>query len=262
MKMFKGMSKLVAASAVALSAGAVQAAPINVGGVVWDPDTPLFDFSSNSNLIEDQLNLVPGPDFVNTLTGFGQVTGINQTNQATFCPGCELTYVFGGYTVSNVSVDDKGTPLDTSDDEATIEFSGGWIEFYVDSSTAYDANDQASAGDGLLWLRLEAHDVNGASLVSELTNYGNGTDAGTGIGLLDVHSGAAASNFDTDTQTDGADFVFSSSFQPLPNNAVTDDGFELFGTADLRGESIPVPATAFLLGLGLLGMGVVRKRTK
>ncbi|MEC8429022.1 MAG: PEP-CTERM sorting domain-containing protein, partial [Pseudomonadota bacterium] len=249
--------KLVAAGALALSAGAVQAAPVHVGGVIWDPDSG-FDFTSNGQLIEEQLNLVPGPDFNNVLSGFGVITGMNNTFVSTFCPGCELTYEFGGYVVDSV-IPGVGA-------EAELTFTGGWINFYVDHTPDYDANSAATAGsqggENALWLALEGHDIGGGvTLEAELDSFGAGFDAGDGEGLLDVVGGLAEENFDTDSQTDGADFVFSSSFQPLPQGA-TPEGYELFGTADLRGESIPVPATALLLGLGLLGMGAVRKRSK
>ncbi|WP_438863405.1 PEP-CTERM sorting domain-containing protein [Neptunicella sp.] len=251
------------AAALGLSTSALA---VNVGGVVWDPDS-FFDFTSNSNLIEDLLD--PGPDgvfmtaddVVDTLNGFGLVTGINGTNESAFCPsGCELTYEFGGFTVASFIPDGGG---------ARIGFTGGWVNFYVDSATAYDPGDKSTAVDGgAPWLSLTAHEtlsgIHGimTSIDATLSTYGGGTDAGLGGGLLDVVGGAAMANFDTDTQTDGADWVFSTSFQPIPAGP-TPDGLELFGTADFRGTSIPEPSSIAILGLGLLGLaGASRRRQK
>ncbi|WP_438863404.1 PEP-CTERM sorting domain-containing protein [Neptunicella sp.] len=254
-----------AALALSLSASAI-ASPVNVGGVVWDPDS-FFDFTSNSNLVEDLLDagadgvFGTADDVVDTLSGFGLVTGLNGTNQSTFCPsGCELTFEFGGFEIASVIPDGGG---------ARLGFTGGWINFYVDSSTAYNALDKSTAVDGgTPWLSLQAHEtfsgIHGimTSIDATLSSYGAGTDAGLGGGLLDVVGGAAMGNFDTDTQTDGADWVFSTSFQPIPSGA-TPDGLELFGTADFRGSSIPEPSSIAILGLGLLGLaGASRRRQK
>ena len=252
-------------SAALLSAGLMassSAMAVNVGGVVWDPSS-MFDFTSNSQLIEDLLD--PGTDgvfgtaddVVSTLNGFGKVTGINNTFESTFCPsGCELTFEFGGYEVTSVIANGNDTLLG---------FTGGWINFYVDSATAYDANSKATAIDGgTPWLSLAAHETLSTthgimtSLNATLSSFGAGVDAGIGAGLLDVVGGEAADNFDTNTRTDGADWVFSSSFQPIGNT--TADGFELFGTADFRGDSIPEPSSLALLGLGMLGLGFGARR--
>lgn len=251
----KGLAVTVAALGLSLSA---QASDINIGGVVWDPDS-LFDFSSTSSLIEDQLNLTPGPGFVDELTGFGRINEFNGANQATFCPSCELTFQFGGFKVANVI---PGPPTE-------IAFTGGWINFYVDHSADYDPTSYASAGDeagsNALFLRLEAHEVfdvtHGimASITAELDSFGAGSDKGEGSSLMDAVGGMALGNFDTDGKADGADFVFTSSFQPLPGGD-NGEGYELFGSADLSGNSIPEPTSVALLGLGLLGFAASRKR--
>ncbi|WP_299084295.1 PEP-CTERM sorting domain-containing protein [uncultured Paraglaciecola sp.] len=253
-------------SGVLLSAGLIASSQVvaeNVGGVVWDPSS-IFDFSSNSNLVEDLLS--PGADGVfntgdageqNMLQGFGLITNMNGTGANAFCPsGCELTYEFGGFIVDSIDpVSDAPNTL--------INFTGGWINFYVDSTTAYDVNDITTANDGgNLWLSLTGHAVGGSTIQATLTDFGGGTDAGTGTGLLDVTGGMAMENFDTDTETDGADWVFSTSFQPFQSGGATDDGFELFGTADFGGESIdvPEPTSLAILGLGLVGLAFGSRR--
>ncbi|REL28564.1 PEP-CTERM sorting domain-containing protein [Thalassotalea euphylliae] len=260
------------ALALGLSA---NASAVNVGGVVWEPSS-LFDWTSNSNLIEDLLD--PGPDgifgaenaangaddVVTTLSGFGIVTGLNNTNQGTFCPSCELTYEFGGFELSSVIPQSPG---------ADLGFTGGWIRFYVDNplSTPYDGNDRTTANDGTLWLALSARDQASTihpglvSIEADLSTFGGGGDAGTGAGALDVDftfggGGLAANNFDTNTQVAGTDVFFSTSFQPIPGGA-TPDGLELFGTADFRGAStIPEPSSIALIGLAMLGFAGLRRR--
>jgi len=248
----KGLFAGAAALAMSMS---VQAAEINVGGVVWDPDS-FFDFASNQNLVENQLD--PGAG-ITELTGFGLVTGFNDALVADFCPGCELTFQFGGFELANVI---PGV-------ETNLAFTGGWIDFWVDHTPDYTGLSYDSAGDdsgaNALFLRLEAHEVFSvvhgmlASITSDLSSYGAGSDAGDGSSLMDAVAGLAFGNFDTDGEADGADLVFTSSFQPYKNGP-NPEGYELFGSADLSGDTIPEPSTIALLGLGLLGFAGARKR--
>lgn len=237
---------------------------LNIGGVSFDPDSA-FDWTSNSQLIEDVLDPGPdglfftGDDVVDTLSGFGLVTGMNNTFPADFCPsGCQLTYEFGGFQLA--SVVSVGT-------DTFLGFTGGWINFHVDSTTAYDGDDKASATDGSDWLMLAGrssfsslHGIN-TTINATLSTFGGGTDTGTGNGLLDVIGGVAMDVLDTNGEAQGADMVFSTSFQPIPGGA-TPDGLELFGTADFRGNAVPESSSIALLGLGLLGFGASIRRKK
>ena len=239
MNIKKGL--LAGAAALGLSLSA-QASFINVGGVVWDPDSinsfpAAQDFFSSGNLFENAA-LQKG-DVVN---GYGifDLFNSDQNNAAEFCPGCELTFTFS-------MVLDDFTPL--AGNASFFEFSGLEINIFVDNTPDYAATS-ASSADGNLWLSLAADGL----LTGIGTDIATGSDTGTGSALLNVTGGMAASNFDTNGEANGTDMVLSSSFQPSGATGMLKGGFEL------SGNSIPEPASIALLGLGLLGFASSRKR--
>ena len=261
--------------ALLLGSSASMASLINVGGVVWDPSSPA-DFFSEASLTEQTVQVVG-----DTLSGFGKISSMNSLtgpNQSDFCPSCELTFSFGGFTVS-------------ADVSSAFAFSGGWMKIYVDGTPDYTLSDAADGGlstatNGDLWLDLkaveyfEATALNGAgstgtlfgSLSAGSLSSPEADEKGSGDGFFSVEGGLAASNFDTDffkelqvlTQhgftTTTADLSFSSSFQPSSLYSNFNTGLALKGTGELAGNSIPEPTSLALLGLGLLGFGATRKR--
>lgn len=263
----KTASKVIASLGAALTLGSVQASPINIGGVIWDPDS-LFDFSATDQMIETIVDPVVGAK----IQGYAKVNNINGTGEATFCPGCEVTYEFFDYEISAIS----GT--------GEFTWTGGKINIYVDNTPDFDQTLASTAGDGVLFLALEgAAHVDGSTgqlgtLHSDPTPNVAGV-SGDGRGFLNVVGGLAANNFDTDLfpiMTDlmggmgTADFLFTSSFQLIPNGSggsttfVSDDGvtYGLFGSNDLSGGSIPEPAPIALASLALLGLGLGQRRRR
>ncbi|HJY06766.1 MAG TPA: hypothetical protein VJ323_10625, partial [Bryobacteraceae bacterium] len=178
------------ACALALGAwsGSTLATPINVGGVVWDPSSPLDLTVQALNFRESSISSVG-----DVLTGYGVIGSFNGTNQATFCPGCDLNFTFQ-YTVSSIIGNQ-------------VEFTPGSISFFVDNTSSFNVLNPTTAGVGTPWLTLSGHTgaVLGFVGTAQLFATVEGTPSdplvgSTGIGFLDATGGPAASFFQTHTQ--------------------------------------------------------------
>src|ERR1700745_2657201 len=79
------------AMAAALAMAPAHATPVNIGGVVIDPDSPL-DFGGVTATVQQSIN--PG---TGELSGYAVITSLDGNSSGIFCPGCELTAHYWGY---------------------------------------------------------------------------------------------------------------------------------------------------------------------
>jgi hypothetical protein len=243
-------NKFLSATLLSLSIStAVTAGPINVGGVVWDPDSAA-DFQSNGNTYETFAGNVG-----ETVSGFGTINQFNGTLADTFCPaGCELTYTFSLQLAAATDLSVGGGP-----NLFVFDFNNITFDMFVDSTPDYDqlAPSFASAADGVLFLSA----VNNGNLTGTAANLFDVNNInGSGNGFLDVTGGLAFENFDTNTKANSSDLQFTSSFQTSNIDVI---GFPLFGSLDLGGQTaatVAEPSTLALLSLGILGFGFTARR--
>lgn len=253
---------LTLAAGAALLGTSSMALAVDIGGL----EVPLGATFAVGQVYENVVAAVG-----DSLTGYGKVESLNSVAIGDLCVGCELTYQFGGYTVTDISLSE-------------VKFTGGWINFYLGFGADKDfstLNPGGSAGDlleatnGTLFLSLIGHDVDalGNTFIGTGANIGTTFPTGFGTGLADVDTstgGIANATFDSNGVPAAfggpfADFEVGSSFSglnPVYPAECPGGGACVRGSADFTSTAIPEPETYALMLAGLGVVGFVARRRK
>lgn len=208
-----------------------------------------------------------GVGFVSTITDttLGQTWGNGQN-------GVELAFSFTGFTSTTIVAPTATAP-------GTVNFSGGTVNYYVlpagtqISGLGSVAADQAAVQSGTLWLSEQAalENTTKDSLLATIpagATLGNFKDA-AGFAFLDVTGGPAGPYLATRTFANGfdaggfSDESFSSDFS---SSSTQGSDFGVSGSATIKAngsatpQTIPEPVSLGILGVGMLAVGVARRR--
>lgn len=232
--------------------------PTNVNPAPWGTNpaggyTITADTLGNADLAEDSW-------------GIGSVASVTSNPPGTtywdrITSGEELTFMFAGFN-------DDALSSPNMFGEVTIGSIGGHVSVYLDSTPDFNGGlgtggrtslaSYTGVTDGLLLLDLApmANPFTGFTLTSGFnftTNTGSGSTllSTTGLGAWDYL-------FDTNTQLFGADFALD--YTVRNNVSPTVGNWVVRGDGSVEADMIPEPTSMLLFGVGMLGLGAIRRK--
>lgn len=288
------MKKLLLATAMIAASSAANAGVVSAaGGVSWEVDGGLPNFSAtidftqwwtvtNTTGVADVNTAVSADTISPTLASistayqngqapelvgagkFNLGNGLGEPN----CNGCELTFSFGGLLFDPVN---PAAPIDSTN---------GWLNIYVDYAQVDGAFDEgqmtnlttstdhaARAVDGDLWLSLNLRDFKYYADPAYV-DLGEPLVSGTSLFFGNVIGGMAESNFISDffLGTYEADaFGLASTFDDNSRAPTTPAGlnisnYSVRGSGNVEAATVSAPSTIAMFGLALVGVGAMARR--